>query len=135
MIRSHRSVSILALSLAFAVVSAAFCPATAMAKPPKPFPVKYPYYHHDHFFYGGPGIIVGGPTYVAPVEPVANRAMYTLFFKDKAGQTKVYAQYTATIFDNGATDWGGLIEARDALKAAGVECWIGPGQWVATVGG
>jgi hypothetical protein len=63
---------------------------------------------------------------------VANQAIYTLFFKDKLGQTKAYAQYTATVYANGVTNWGGLLEARDALKAAGVECWISAGQWVGT---
>ena len=30
------------------------------------------------------------------------------------------------------TDWGGLIEARDALTKAGVECWITGGRWLTT---
>jgi hypothetical protein len=150
MIRSPRFVSTLALSLVFAIAAAAFVPSTAMAKPPskpfpskpfpKPLPVIYPIHHDHHYYHGGFGVYAGGGPYVVAepyvvTEPVANQAVYTLYFKDKLGQTKVYAQYTATVYDNGVTNWDGLIEARDSLRAAGVECWISAGQWVGITGG
>jgi len=128
MIRSPKFVLTLSTGLVLAAFAAVLSPSTAMAKPP-----------HPHY-YGGFGVYVGGPRYIVerPVilaEPVANRAVYTLFFKDKDGQTRVYGEYIATVYDNAATNWGGLIEARDALTKAGVECWISSGHWLGTTGG
>ena len=140
MIRSSKFALTVATSLVLAVVASVLTPSTAMAKPPtpkKPIPVKFPG-PHPHY-YGGFGVYVGGPRYIVD-EPVvvptvavaANRAAYTLFFKDKDGQTQVSGEFIATVSGGVVTDWGGLIEARDALTKAGVQCWISSGRWLST---
>ena len=139
MTRSSKFASTVVASLVLALVAAVLTPSTAMAKPPvpkKPIPVKFPG-PHPHY-YGGFGLYVGGPRYVVdqtvvvPTVDVANRASYTLMFKDKDGQTRVYGEFIATVSGGAVTDWGGLIEARDALTKAGVECWITGGRWLTT---
>jgi hypothetical protein len=56
--------------------------------------------------------------------------VYDLWAAYPGGEWARVGSYFVTVYrDNGYTDWGGLIQGRDAWAAAGCYTWISDGRY------
>jgi hypothetical protein len=117
-----------AAGLVLATIATVVVPSPALAGPPKGphYVPAYVYgYHHHYFPHYGYGNLYVGPAIVLPATAIAVSATpHTLFCIGTDGQTRVYGTYMQTVYSNGATQMGGLVEAQAALTAAGITNWI-----------
>lgn len=142
MFRSTKTLATVAIIATLFTTAAFVSPSQALAGPPphKPHVVLVNHvYHNDYihvglygphygFHYGVQPVYVG-PTVISPpvllaAPVVVSTTPHTLYYLGPNGQMLVYGTFTQTIFSNGATQMGGLLQAQSSLNAAGISNWI-----------
>jgi hypothetical protein len=115
-----------ATGLVLAAIATVLAPSPVLAGPPHGphFVPGYGYHHHYFPHYGYGNIYVGAAVAFPVVPAVISTTPHTLYYQGPDGQTRVYGTYVQTVYSNGETHMGGLLQAQSTLTASGVSNWV-----------